>query len=91
MKLSVKILIIVLTTLLCATLLMYSIVGIILLGPSKDASRRLLEKFNESSATSFIPSLYMDKEKADEILNSFDKGEAINTQTVTISIFEDRS
>ena len=89
MKILVKISITAFVTLLCIALLFYSIIGVILLGPSKDASRMLLEKFNESSATKFIPNLYMSKENADAILNSYDKGENFNTQSVIINFSED--
>lgn len=89
MNLPVKILITALATLLCLLLLLYSIIGVILLGPSKDASRMLLETLTESNSTKFIPSLYMSKEKADEILNSYDEGEIIKTQTVVITLSDD--
>ena len=89
MKISVKIIITALVTLLCITLLFYSVLGFVLLGPSTDASRMLLEKLNESSATKFIPSLYMSKEKQNAILNSYDNGEFFNTQTVVINFSEE--
>lgn len=85
MKLPVKILIIMLATLLCVLLLLYSVAGIVLLGPSKDASRMLLETLTESSATKFIPRLYMSEEKIEEILGSYDQGETVKTQVVVIN------
>ena len=90
MKISVKIIITVLVTLLCTALLFYSVIGIILLGPSKDASRMLLEKLNESSATEFIPSLYMSKEKQNAIFNSYDNGEFFTPKTVIINFSEEQ-
>ncbi len=84
MKLPVKILITVLVTLLCASLMAYSILGVILLGPSKDAGRMLLTSLNESGM-SFVPRLYMNEDRIEELLNSYDNGEVHDIKTVTIT------
>ena len=89
LKLSVKILIIAIITLLCLALLAYSVIGVILLGPSEDASRMALEKLYGDDMTKFIPALYMSKEKATAILNSFDNGESIENETVVINGFDE--
>lgn len=84
MNLPVKILITALTTLLCILLLLYSVIGIVLLGPSEDASRALLTTLNESGATRFIPRLYMNEQKIEDVLSSYDAGEIIEVKTVVI-------
>ena len=68
LTLPIKILIIALVTIFCILLLAYSVIGIIFLGPSKDASRILVSTLMETSAAKFVPKLYMSQAKIDEIM-----------------------
>ncbi|MBQ4150423.1 MAG: phosphodiester glycosidase family protein [Clostridia bacterium] len=73
LTLPIKILIIALVTLLCILLLAYSVIGIIFLGPSKDASRMLVSTLMETSAAKFVPRLYMSKARINAIISSTEK------------------
>ena len=90
LKLPVKIILVTIITLLSIALLFYTVVGIILLGPSKDASRIWIEKFYESDKTKFIPSLYLSDDRISAILNSEEIGESFDTHTVVYDFSEDK-
>lgn len=67
-NLPLKILTVFVVTLLMLLLLLYSVIGIIIHGPSKEASRLLVTTLMETSAAKFVPRLYLSNEEIEDIM-----------------------
>ena len=58
-----KILAVTLITLVMLFLLLYSVIGVIILGPSEYASKLMVTTLMETSAAKFVPHMYMSAER----------------------------
>lgn len=67
-NLPLKILTVLVITLLMVLLLAYCVIGIIIHGPSKEASRVLVTTLMETSAAKFVPRLYLSDEEIEDLM-----------------------
>ncbi len=83
-----KICITVLVTLFMLLLLVYSVIGVVMLGPSEYASRLLVTTLMETSAAKFVPRLYMSAETVSSIIATEDESTDIAVEKALIKLPE---
>lgn len=88
-NLPLKILTVFLVTLVMVLLLIYSVIGVVMLGPSKEASRLLVTTLMETSAAKFVPRMYMSNEKIEEIMGIVEESVDINIDPALITLPND--
>lgn len=81
-----KILTVILVTLVMILLLLYCAIGVIIHGPSPEASRLLVTTLMETSAAKFVPKLYLSDEKIDEIIGKVEESVDIKVDPALISL-----
>ena len=85
-KLPLKILAIFAVTLLMLLLLVYSLIGIIIHGPSKEASRLLVTTLMETSAAKFVPRLYLSDVEIEDIMGIVEESTDIEIDPELIAL-----
>ncbi|MBQ4599963.1 MAG: phosphodiester glycosidase family protein [Clostridia bacterium] len=83
-----KIGITVLLTLVMLLLLVYSVIGVVMLGPSEYASRLLVTTLMETSAAKFVPRLYMSAEAVDAIIGKEEEATDLTVEKALIKLPE---
>lgn len=83
-----KIGITVLITLLMLLLFVYSVIGVVMLGPSEYASRLLVTTLMETSAAKFVPRLYMSAEMVSSIVATEEEATDISVEKALIKLPE---
>lgn len=83
-----KIGLIFLVTLLMLLLFAYSVIGVIMLGPSDYASRLLVTTLMETSAAKFVPRLYMSAEAVESIIGTEEEATDITVEKALIKLPE---
>lgn len=88
-----KILIIFFATVIMIFLLVYSVIGVVILGPSEYASKLLVTTLMETSAAKFVPHMYMSAEKVQSIIGSEEEATDIELQSglINLPVKEDTS
>ena len=82
---------ILLVTVVMILLLAYSVVGVIMLGPSKEASRLLVTTLMETSAAKFVPRLYMSEKKIESIISRSEEAIDLEVDSALIDLPSDDS
>ena len=83
-----KIGITILVTLCMLLLFAYSVIGVIMLGPSEYASRLLVTTLMETSAAKFVPRLYMSAEAVNDIIHTEEEATDISVEKALIRLPE---
>ena len=81
-----KILAVTLITLVMLFLLLYSVIGVIILGPSEYAGKLLVTTLMETSAAKFVPHMYMSAEKVQSIIGGGEEETDIELETGLIKL-----
>ena len=81
-----KILVVTLVTLVMLFALLYSVIGVIILGPSEYAGKLLVTTLMETSAAKFVPHMYMSAEKVQSIIGSDEEVSDIELETGLIKL-----
>ena len=85
-NLPLKILTVFVVTLLMLLILVYSLIGIIIHGPSKEASRLLVTTLMETSAAKFVPKLYLSDEEIEDIMGIVEESIDIEIDPALIAL-----
>lgn len=88
LQLLAKIGITVLITLVMLLLLVYSVIGVVMRGPSEYASRLLVTTLMETSAAKFVPRLYMSAEAVESIVSAEEEATDIEVEKALIKLPE---
>ena len=88
-NLPLKILTVILVTLAMILLLLYFAIGVVIHGPSPEASRLLVTTLMETSAAKFVPRMYLSDEEIEEIMGKVEESTDIKVDPALISLPSD--
>lgn len=73
-------------TILMLFLLLYSVIGVVILGPSEYAGKLLVTTLMETSAAKFVPRMYLSAERIEEIIGREEEATDIEVESALIRL-----